>query len=48
LGIRLLIAGFIAKIAILWTIGIGLLAVGLVLAVLGSVGRGIGGRGHYC
>jgi Family of unknown function (DUF6131) len=47
LGIILLIIGFIAKVAILWTIGIVLLVVGLVLVVLGSMGRAVGGRRHY-
>ncbi|HEX3832948.1 MAG TPA: DUF6131 family protein [Solirubrobacteraceae bacterium] len=47
LGIVLLVIGFIAKIAILWTIGIILLVVGLVLVALGSVGRAVGGRRHY-
>jgi hypothetical protein len=35
------------KIAIAWTIGIILLAVGLILALLGSAGRMVGGRRHY-
>jgi hypothetical protein len=47
LGILLLIVGFVAKIAILWTIGLVLLIVGLVLLVLGSMGRSVGGRRHY-
>jgi hypothetical protein len=47
LGIILLIVGFVVKIAILWTIGIIVLAVGLVLALLGATGRAIGGRKHY-
>jgi Family of unknown function (DUF6131) len=47
LGILLLIVGFIAKIAILWTIGIVLVVIGLVLVVLGSMGRAVGGRRHY-
>lgn len=47
LGIILLIVGFLLKLAIVWTIGIVVLAVGLVLALLGAVGRGIGGRRHY-
>jgi hypothetical protein len=47
LGLILLIIGFIAKVAILWTIGIILLVVGLVLLVLGSMGRAVGGRRHY-
>jgi hypothetical protein len=47
LGIILLVIGFIAKIAVLWSIGIVLVVVGLVLAVLGSMGRAVGGRRHY-
>lgn len=47
LGVILLIVGFLLKIVILWTIGIIVLAVGLVFALLGAVGRGIGGRRHY-
>jgi Family of unknown function (DUF6131) len=47
LGIILLIIGFIAKIAILWSIGIILVVVGLILLVLGSLGRAVGGRRHY-
>ncbi len=47
LGILLLIVGFIAKIAILWTIGIVLLVIGAALVVLGSTGRAVGGRRHY-
>lgn len=47
LGVILLIIGFIAKIAVLWTIGIILVVIGLVLAALGMMGRAIGGRPHY-
>jgi hypothetical protein len=47
LGIVLLIVGFIAKVAILWTLGIILLVIGAVLAVLGGMGRAVGGRRHY-
>jgi hypothetical protein len=47
LGIILLIAGFLLKISILWTIGIIVLIVGVVLAILGSTGRAVGGRRHY-
>jgi hypothetical protein len=47
LGIILLIVGFVAKIAILWTIGIIVLVIGLILAVLGMAGRAVGGRRHY-
>jgi hypothetical protein len=47
LGLILLLVGFLAKIAIVWTIGIIVLALGLILLILGSIGRGIGGRRHY-
>ena len=47
LGLILLLIGFLAKIAIVWTIGIVVLIVGLVFLLLGAVGRGVGGRRHY-
>ena len=47
LGLILLIIGFIAKIAILWTLGIIILVIGLILAVLGGIGREVGGRRHW-
>jgi hypothetical protein len=31
----------------LWGVGIVVLVVGVVLAVLGSMGRAVGGRRHY-
>ena len=47
LGIILLIIGFVAHIPILWTIGIVVVVIGLILAALGMVGRGLFGRRHY-
>src|SRR5690349_16486310 len=47
LGIILLIAGFLLKMSILWTIGIILLIIGAVLAIMGRTGRAVGGRRHY-
>jgi Family of unknown function (DUF6131) len=47
LGIVLLIAGFLLKISILWTLGIIVLVAGAILAILGSTGRAVGGRRHY-
>jgi Family of unknown function (DUF6131) len=47
LGIILLIIGFVAAIPILWTIGIVLVLIGLVLVLLSSMGRAVGGRRHY-
>lgn len=47
LGVILLIIGFIAKIAILWTIGIILAVIGIILALLGMAGREVAGRRHF-
>ncbi len=47
LGIVLLIIGFVAKVAILWTIGIIVLVIGAVLAIMGALGREVGGRRHF-
>jgi uncharacterized membrane protein HdeD (DUF308 family) len=47
LGLVLLVIGFVAKIAILWTLGIILLVIGAILAVAGSAGRMVGGRRHW-
>jgi hypothetical protein len=46
-GVILLIIGFIAKAAIVWTIGIILLVIGLVLVALGALGHAVGGRRHF-
>jgi membrane-bound ClpP family serine protease len=47
LGIILLVIGFVAGIAILWTIGVILVVVGAIFALLGFAGREIGGRKHW-
>ena len=47
LGIILLIVGFIIKVPVLWSIGIIVLVIGLVLVALGAMGRAVGGRKHY-
>jgi hypothetical protein len=47
LGIVLLIIGFVAKIAIVWTLGIISVVIGAVFALLGTLGHAIGGRRHY-
>ncbi len=47
LGIILLIIGFVAKIPILWSLGILAIVIGLVLLALGAMGRAVGGRAHY-
>lgn len=38
LGLVLLIIGFVAHVAIIWTIGIIVLLIGVVLAVAGALG----------
>ncbi len=48
LGIVLLIlAALIPKLAVLWGVGIIVLVVGVILAILGTMGRAVGGRRHY-
>jgi Family of unknown function (DUF6131) len=47
LGVVLLLIGFIAKIPIIWILGIIAVVVGAVLAIAGGTGRAIGGRRHY-
>ena len=47
LGVILMLIGFIAKIPILWSVGIVIAVVGVVLMLLGMAGREIGGRRHY-
>jgi hypothetical protein len=47
LGVILLLLGLLLKISILWTIGIVVLVIGLVLMLAGSMGRSVGGRRHY-
>jgi hypothetical protein len=47
LGLVLLIIGLAAGIGVLWTIGVILIAIGVVLWVLGLLGHAVGGRKHY-
>ncbi|WP_217159735.1 DUF6131 family protein [[Mycobacterium] fortunisiensis] len=44
LGIILLLIGYFAGISILYTIGGILVAIGIILWILGAVGRPVGGR----
>jgi hypothetical protein len=46
-GLILLLIGFVTGIPFVWTIGMIVLVVGLVLWVLGATGRAVGGRKHY-
>jgi len=47
LGIVLLIIGLLFHVAILWTLGIIALIVGVILAIAGGAGRAIGPRRRY-
>jgi Family of unknown function (DUF6131) len=47
IGAVLLILGFITGLAILETVGVILLIAGLVLMLVGSMGRPLAGRRHY-
>lgn len=46
-GVILLVIGWLTGIGILYTVGAILLVVGLILALLGGVGRPVGGRNWY-
>ncbi|MGW4569137.1 DUF6131 family protein [Streptomyces sp. NPDC004561] len=41
------VVGFVLHVGILWTTGIILLVIGLILFLLGAVGHAAGGRRHY-
>lgn len=47
LGIALMIVGLLLRIAVLWSLGVLVLLIGVVLFVLGAIGHAIGGRRHY-
>ena len=47
LGVILLVLGAVLDIPVLWTLGIILALVGLILWALGSAGRSVGPRAHY-
>jgi hypothetical protein len=47
LGVVLIVIGYLASIGILETLGIILVIVGVVMWILGSMGRPIAGRRHY-
>ena len=47
LGIILLVLGWLLGIGILQTLGIILIVVGVILELLGAIGRPVMGRRHY-
>ena len=46
-GLVLLLLGLVLGIGILWSAGVVVLIVGLVLMLLGRNGHSVGGRAHY-
>ena len=47
IGLVLMLIGFLAKVPVLWGLGILVALTGLVLLLLGAAGREIGGRRHF-
>lgn len=47
IGIALLLLGFLTGIGILWTLGIIVLVIGLILLLAGYAGHAVGPRRHY-
>ena len=47
LGVVLVVVGLVVGIPILETIGFLLVVVGVILWILGAMGRAVGGRKHY-
>ena len=46
-ALLLLLLGLLLGVPILWTLSIIVFIVGVILMLLGSTGRAIGGRRHY-
>jgi hypothetical protein len=47
LGVVLLLLGLLLGVPILWTIGLVVALIGIVLWVAGAAGHQVGGRAHY-
>jgi hypothetical protein len=47
IGVVLMILGLLTGYAILWSVGILVVIIGLVLWLLGALGHAVGGRRHY-
>jgi hypothetical protein len=46
-GIVLMIIGLLLNVSVLWSLGVIVVIIGLVLWLLGAVGHAVGGRRHY-
>ena len=47
IGVVLMILGLLTGYAILWSVGVLVVIIGLVLWLLGALGHAVGGRRHY-
>ena len=47
LGIVLIVLSIFANIGVLQSLGVLLIVIGVILALLGSAGKPLGGRRHY-
>jgi Family of unknown function (DUF6131) len=46
-GVVLMIIGLLLSVPVLWSLGVIVLIIGLVLWLLGTLGHAVGGRRHY-
>jgi hypothetical protein len=47
LGLVLMLIGFVLAVPVLWTLGIILAVIGVILWIVGSLGHGVAGRRWY-
>jgi len=47
IGAVLMLIGFLLGVPILWTVGVIVLIIGIVLWLMGTMGHMVGGRRHY-
>ncbi|MDE3007459.1 MAG: hypothetical protein KGI14_00295 [Acidobacteriota bacterium] len=47
MGLVFLLLGFFLQIPFLWSLGVVVLIIGVVLWTLGALGHAVGGRRHY-
>jgi hypothetical protein len=47
LGLVVMIIGLLVNVPVLWSLGVIVLIIGLVMWLLGALGHAVGGRRHY-
>jgi hypothetical protein len=47
IGVVLMLVGFLLGVPILWSVGVIVLIIGIVLWLMGTMGHMVGGRRHY-